>query len=386
VSPEPQSEVETVSLPEPPAGPSEAETAAPDRDADVPPPEVDRYAVEAEVGRGGMGRVLSAEDQVLRRKVALKVLRTGSEEARRRFAEEARITSQLDHPNVLPVYDLGVDPGGNAFFTMKLVRGHTSLAHVIERLRARDPEAHERLTFPRRVQLVQQVCHALAYAHRRGVVHRDLKPHNVVLGPYGEVYLVDWGIARVLPDAADGEDRIASEAPPPAAEPRAATGTPAYMAPEQVRTGEVSARSDVYSLTAVLYELLTLHYYLGPVEPEELLYAIVAREPVPAESHRDPLNGRVPRSLSKICERGLAKDPAQRYASAGELEEALERWLEGRAPIVCPGTCMQRVLRRWSYWIDQHPFLVPIGSIVLAVLFVRWLVVSVWSLVQLATG
>ncbi len=153
-----------------------------------------RFRVEDEVGRGGMGRVVRVADRDLNREVAIKVL-LGSEavdaDQRRRFVEEAQITAQLEHPGVVPVHDLGLDAEGNPFFSMRLVRGHTTLAQVIAALRGQDPEVHARYTFERRVQVIQRVCHVLHHAHRRGVVHRDIKPDNVVLGQDGEVYLLD---------------------------------------------------------------------------------------------------------------------------------------------------------------------------------------------------
>jgi serine/threonine protein kinase len=321
-----------------------------------------------------MGRVLKALDHDLNRTVAMKVLRgqEGTHEELKRFLEEAQVTGQIEHPNVLPVHDVGVTAEGDAFFTMKLVRGHETVEGVIDRLRDRDPSAWRTFTFERRVQIVQQVCHALDYAHQSGVVHRDIKPANIVLGAWGEVFLLDWGVARLTAkvDLDDG----------------AIVGTPAYMAPEQVlgKNEEVDARSDVYALVAVLYELLTLHYHLGPIEGDraELIAAVVGRVPIDAEDHVDRLNGRVPRQLSRICRKGLAKDPAERWQSAKELEQALQTWLEGEAPVVCPGTAIQRGLGRWSTFIDRYPVLAPAVTITVIVLGLAWIAISLLLILQ----
>ncbi len=368
----------------------------------APPPEEDaddeRYAIKDEIGRGGMGRVLLARDHDLNRDVAMKVLlhKEVSDAQLRRFIEEAQVTGQLEHPNVLPVHDFGVNGDGDLFFTMKLVKGHVTLEEVIERLRGGDREAFRLFTFERRVQLIQHVCHALTYAHQRGVVHRDLKPSNVVLGTCGEVFLVDWGVAKLAGDSPRGPAPASVRAPdvvrPSDRLGRKATrdgewlGTPAYMAPEQVvgHQHEIDARTDVYSLVAVMYELLTLHYYLGTVggRSGDIMAAILGRRPHDAEDHKHPVQGRVPRILSRICRKGLEKRQEDRFQSAAELERELQAWLEGNTPIVCPGTAIKRGLTGWSLLIDRYPVLVPAASITALVLMLAALVTSVWLLAR----
>jgi serine/threonine-protein kinase len=344
-----------------------------------------RYRVREEVGKGGMGKVLRVEDTDLNREIAMKVLlgSAANQGTMRRFIEEAQISSQLEHPNMLPVHDFGINEDGDIFFTMQYVRSHDTIGEIVERLRAGDREAHRRYTFERRVQIMQQVCHALAYAHERGVVHRDIKPSNIMVGEHGEVFVVDWGIAKLAGQAerdAPQTLRQGDEASPDKTRQGTLVGTPPYMSPEQIAgfNDEVDAISDVYAVTTVLYEFLTLNYYLGALKNDLAVIsaAVLHRKPADAESHLDPLNGRVPRQLSRICRRGLSKPREKRFQSARELAEALQLWLEGNAPVVCPGTGIQRGLVRFSKLIDRHPVLIPAVAITASILLVTWLVLA----------
>ena len=336
--------------------------------APMGPPTPARYTLGQVLGRGGMGTVYQAHDQRLERTVAMKTLLDEDEDLERRFVLEAQVNGQLDHPNVLPVYDLDRDPLGRPFLTMKQVREHTSLDALIETLRSgRDLAQRAEWTFQRRVQLIQEVCCALEHAHQRGVLHRDIKPQNIVLGPHGEVYLVDWGIAALHQHG--GTQRGVSVDPDhheaiQRSDEGALVGTPAYMAPERVLHGDDRPAGDTYALTAVLFELLTLHHPLEEaLEHRGPLLASTDGTPAVAEDYVDPVQGRVPRPLSVICRKGLHKDPEQRYRTARDLEHALQAWVEGNFAIVCPGTFLQRVLHRWNRWIDQHPHLAPALSL-----------------------
>jgi len=344
-------------------------------DAEPGDPVSARYAVVEEIGRGGMGRVLEARDEALLREVAMKVMRSRKRVDADRFTVEAQITGQLDHPNVLPVYDYGVDDEGNPYFTMKLVRGHTSLAELIDELREGGPRVRQ-WTFRKRVMLIQEVCRALHYAHVRGVLHRDVKPDNIVIGAYGEVYLVDWGVATLSTQAQirpveihDEQRRSLAES-----EARMIVGTPVYMSPEQIKGDAIDARSDVYSLVAVLYELLTLHHYLAPIPEgvDELRARVTKGKRTAAERYTCPVGGRVPRNLSVICLRGLSVDPTKRFADAKDLEDTLQRWLEGKNEVLCPGTCMQRGMNESRNLIDQYPVAVPAALITAGVLGSAW--------------
>ncbi len=263
----------------------------------------ERYQVLNELARGGMGAVLRAADCDIRREVAVKYLLDQADARKKaRFVEEAQITGQLEHPNIVPIHELGVDAKERLFFSMKMVRGR-SLQQVFAELRDYPRTAEKEYTLSRLLTIFVNVCHALAYAHSRGVVHRDLKPANVMIGDFGEVYVMDWGLAKVLPhDAASGKPVavIQAAAPPSFAWAEAANaansatvqtsrqsgdeqtvdgtilGTPLYMPPEQAM-GNIAAidqRSDIYSLGALLYEMLTLQ---APVEKEGGQLAILMR-------------------------------------------------------------------------------------------------------------
>ncbi len=294
-----------------------------------------RYLTEAVLGEGGMGVVLLCGDQQIWRRVAMKRLkpeRRGHGEARTRFLREARIQGQLEHPAVVPVYDLGVDPEGAMYFTMKRVRGVT-LEKVVDELRqGRGGEYSRR----RLLAAFSRVCLAVDFAHRHGVVHRDLKPGNVMLGDYGEVYVLDWGLAAVLGVAdlpAEPEATVVMAGPRSnETRPGAVLGTPGYMAPEQMRGElEVGAPADVYSLGAILFEILTLQLLHHGATIQEIwastLDGVDARPSVRAPESE------VPPELEAILMRATALDPAQRYESARALSQALERFLDGERDV-----------------------------------------------------
>jgi serine/threonine-protein kinase len=337
-----------------------------------------RYETGALLGQGGMGVVLVAKDNDLARPVAIKQLKGDAPSAHfvERFLREAQITAQLEHPGIVPVHDVGADEAGHFYYVMRLVKGDQTLRRVIGLLAAGDPEAHRTFTFERRVRIIQQVAQILHYAHTRGVVHRDVKPDNIMVGPFGEVYLLDWGVAKVVGSAAEPVEVASPLGPATATAAGTGVGTPLYMAPEQARGEVVTARTDVYSLSAVLYELLTLKHYLDdPPSMQLLMQAIVESDPVAAEVHYDRRNGRVPRALSVICDRGLAKDPKKRFASASALEEALQRWSEGDTPILCPATFSLWILDKVRRTIIRHPvaFVVSLVTLTAAsIAFAVW--------------
>jgi serine/threonine protein kinase len=305
----------------------------------VPPtktylPEQCRFALSRVHKEGGLGRVWVARDARLNREVAfkeIKPLHAASPEARRRLLQEAQITGQLEHPNIVPVYEFGRWPASDEpFYAMKFVQGQTlgeavAAYHAARRAGAPDGPGRRQL-----LSAFVSVCQAVAYAHARGVIHRDLKPANVVLGPFGEVIVLDWGLAKVLgrpePDGGLSQVSLSAEARAEASSARGRLGTPAYMAPEQAdyRLDLVDRRTDVYGLGAVLFEALTGRPPHEGIDTDAVCRRIVADETPRARA----VEPSVPAALDAICARAMAKDRAGRYAGVSELAEAVRRWLE----------------------------------------------------------
>lgn len=301
------------------------------------PPQTARYENLRRLGGGAAGEVWLVRDRELQREVALKISHGNDPRTAGQFAMEAQITSQLDHPSIPPVYDAGIDEMARPFITSKLIRGHLPLSRVIERLSDEDEQAWSEFGYARRAQIVLQVAYALDYAHRRGVVHQDVKPENIVLGRFGEVYLLDWGVAAVAPHGATDEDeppiRIAGHGADEADDREAyVVGTPLYMSLDQFAGEPPHPRSDVYALCAVLYELLALQHYLTEADDLSDLAAFgdaIKHHVPPSPSDLfEPEPDCPPVELSEICLRGLEKDPDARFGSALELREALQAWLE----------------------------------------------------------
>jgi tRNA A-37 threonylcarbamoyl transferase component Bud32/tetratricopeptide (TPR) repeat protein len=284
-----------------------------------------------ELGRGGIGRVVAAMDHYVGREVAMKQLLTDHTSnasfdtqttvgLEARFLREARVTAQLDHPSVVPVFEIGRRRDGSLFYTMRRVRGGT-LSNALARAR----------TVQERLRLLPHVLHAtqaVASAHYRGVIHRDLKPQNIMVGRFGETYLLDWGLARVKgrSDPRAEELRLAPDIT--GGVRVGAVGTPSYMSPEQAAgdVGDIDERSDVWGLGAVLYEVLTQKPPYSGTNPFEVIGRIL-QEDVPAVRLLQP---DVPRELADICQKALARAPKDRYQTAQALAEDLEAWLTGR--------------------------------------------------------
>jgi len=280
-----------------------------------------RYEIVDELGRGGIGRVARARDRELGRIVALKTLVAADARARARFVREVRITARLEHPGIVPVHDAGRNDGdGESFYTMKLVSGAP-----LNRLVSDAPDLEARLAL---VPNVVAVAEAMAYAHSVGVVHRDLKPQNVVVGDFGETIVIDWGLAKEIGDA-DNDD-LAERAPPLVSDELtvagAVLGTPAFMAPEQARGEPVDARADVYALGAIAYFVLTGAAPYGGKTSKEVIAKVASEPPLPLRE-REP---RVPPDLSAIVQKAMSRDPAQRYASALDLARDLRQYQAGR--------------------------------------------------------
>lgn len=300
----------------------------------LPPPELEsRYAKDGILGRGGMGTVFLMQDHLIGRQIAMKVMRPERHrrpDLRERFMREALVQGRLEHPSIVPVYDLGTSDAGEAYFTMKRVNG-LSLADVIEGLAAGDRAIEAEFPLRRTLGALSQACLAIAYAHSNGVVHRDLKPENIMLGDFGEVYVLDWGVAKVCSVAeADALAKWDKGAQDPiesgVTEAGSLLGTPGYMAPEQARGDiDVDGRADIYALGVTLFELLTLSPLHARRGTEHVLQStLLGGFQTPSE--RAPERA-IPSELEAICIRALELDPDRRFPTARSLHTALETFL-----------------------------------------------------------
>ncbi len=290
-----------------------------------------RYEVLELLGRGGMGEVHLAHDERVGRAVALKVLldeRPENAELRERFVREARIQGQLEHPGIVPVYDIEPDSNGRPFFAMKRVTGET-LDAIVRKLVQGDPDAVQTYTLRRLLAAFQQICLTVHYAHTRGVIHRDLKLGNLMLGGFGEVYVLDWGIAKVRNVDEPRLGMPAAQLPSVAATRHDyVLGTLGYIPPEQIEdSSQVDARADVYALGVVLFTLLTRRRLHAGRSPRELIESTHRGADARASLIAPELD--VPPELDAICVRATAPRREDRYATARELHDAIERFLEG---------------------------------------------------------
>ncbi len=347
------------------------------------------YIPGREIGKGGMGSVLEANDQLLGRTVAMKVIRSStgdSEGMRLRFIREATVLARLEHPNIVPIHEMGKDSQGRLFYTMKKVEGRT-LQAILDDLSDGDAATVNEFTLDRLLNIFRKVCDAMAFAHAKGVIHRDLKPENIMVGKFGEVLVMDWGLAKVLHDVAQlaAEIQQLKEASSPQIEDTAGTqlptgfqeltdsqlrgssqnltmdgavmGSPQYMPPEQAegKVAELDERSDIFSLGGILYSILTLR---APVEGRTVAEVLenvksgnilsptqfntgsssTGSNKLPKGSVKDPRlitplphcpGGKVPSGLSAVSMKALAADPDRRYPDVRELSADVEAFQRG---------------------------------------------------------
>jgi serine/threonine protein kinase len=312
--------------------------------AAVLPEHGSRLSVEGRLASGGMASIHLGVDRGLERRVAVKLMHPDHQHsmlAVRSFVREAQITGQLDHPNIVPVHELGADEHGALFFTMKLVEGRT-LHDLLEAVRS----AHDRLDtrgfktataieheeLLRLLDVYFKVLDAVAFAHSRGVIHCDLKPENVMVGDFGQVYLMDWGIARVLPPLPGGnpltpDHRVRNILDLDADDSNVIMGTPAYMSPEQARGDQrnIDQRSDIFALGTMLFEILTGHPpYQGRSAVDVLLQAEDAAAELPAHLP-------IARELRRIVGVAMAPSPADRYQRVEDMQADLRAFMRGGA-------------------------------------------------------
>jgi len=294
-----------------------------------------RYQRQSVLGEGGMGKVWLTRDERIGRRVALKEIREdeGDLATRAMFLREARVQGQLEHPAVVPVYDLGRSEDGKLFFTMKRVRGVT-LAEVIEAKRTGEGPLGQRFSLRRLLTAYSQICLAVEFAHDRGVIHRDLKPENLMLGDHGEVYVLDWGVARVLRDDLDADPvEVGAQSVVAAGIARSdagktgLVGTPGYIAPEQFNGAAVGPAADVFALGAILFELLVHQPLFGTGNP--LLRIQRTLEGIDVGALVARLDRESPPELVSLCARATAAEVSARVGSARELHDAIDAYLDG---------------------------------------------------------
>ncbi len=277
-----------------------------------------KYTFVKELGRGGMGTVYLAEDRELNRLVAIKVLNTpeATEDFRNRMIREAQIIARLEHPGIVPVHDVGVLPDGRVFYAMKFVRGSRLDEYAAQNSSIRD-----------RLRKFQAVCDAVAFAHAHGVIHRDLKPQNIMIGSFGEVLVLDWGVAKIRDDPSSATSFQTMEG--------TVIGTRHYMSPEQARgeIDELDERSDIYALGAVLYFLLNDQ-------------------------------SKVSKATRAICSKAMAPAKDDRYSTASDLTADIGRLLDAEPVSAYRESAIERVSR----WVSKNRFLV---LLVLAYLLMR---------------
>ncbi len=340
---------------------------------DLPPlPEVaaSLYQIDKEIARGGMGKIVAAEDRRLGRPVALKSLLDPESDQVTRFQREALITARLQHPGIVPVYEAGRWPTGEPFFAMKLVSGRP-----LDRVIAEASQLEERLAI---IPRLAAACDAIAYAHSQRIIHRDLKPGNVLLGDFGETVVIDWGLAKDLDSdhetvertlqvrhSRPAIDKKRSSQPPGSSTltvAGAVMGTPAYMAPEQARGEPVDQRADVFSLGAMLYHTLAGVPPYNARTATDVIAAAALGKIVPLRERER----RAPAELVAIVERAMAPSPFDRYPHAGVLAEDLRRFLTGQLVDAHRYTAAQRVLR----FVKKHRAAVTIAAIALTTIAV----------------
>jgi len=298
-----------------------------------------RFKAEEWLARGGYGEVWRGTDQKLHRPVAIKSYLGQTSVAQASYQDEVRLVERLAHPGIPAIYDVSGLRERSPYIVMQLVEGVT-LKELIQRLQAGDEETHAVFHFHHRMDLILQLLRVLTVVHERGILHRDIKPENLMIGETGELYLMDWGIA-VEQGADQGAEGI--------------SGTPLYMSPEQFAGQPATVRSELYSVGAVAYELMTLKRTVEGSTVYQVGMNIISGSIIPADLNPHPTQGTVPSEFGKVIMKALSMDPEARFQSAKEMRLELARVLGGYFDVVCPRTALKQVIFRYLRWVDRAP-------------------------------
>jgi WD40 repeat protein len=336
-----------------------------------------RYVIGPVLASGNMGVIRSAREVLTGREVAMKQMKPGTDNPMlvARFVREAKVAAHMEHPNIVPVYDVSVGGREQSYYTMKMIRGAT-LEDLLTKIAEGDAATAGKYRLDALLTIFQKICDGVAFAHSRGIIHRDLKPANTMVGEYGEVMVMDWGLAKIAGEAASifAEEGLRgfADAPGELSQDGAIMGTPYYMSPEQA-TGELDAvdeRSDVYSLGGILYTLLT---FQRPVEGkgtyEVLSNVIAGRITPPLQRVREAAlrhlpGGKVPNALNAVVMKAMARSPEHRYASAAGLQADVAAYVSGRAT----GAEQAGLGRQVALLVGRHKAAFAVGTVAVATL------------------
>ena len=302
--------------------------------------EGDRFQFEKQIGEGGFGQVWQVRDHNLKRAVAIKSYKATREIAHQVCLDEVKFSGRLDHPSIPTIYDAGMTDEGDPYVIMKLLEGE-HLGAVIARLQGGDQATLKKWTFAKRVGIIIQVLRALSGAHREGILHRDVKPENILIHPDGNVWLIDWGCAVELSEVKEQSHLC---------------GTPLYMPPEQVLGGALSPASDLFALAGVAYELLSLKSAAPQASSlQEMLSAILTHEPLQMGYVNHPVQGYAPVDFQMPIMRALSRNMADRPQNADAMINDFELALAGEIEVVCQVTSTFSRFYHLLNWLKANP-------------------------------